>query len=356
MRNGLGRLLAAVGGVAALGAPAQAAELRTCQSEPGGGAEAAKRASAFVQTLTPEQRPAALKSYDKPNAIRWSNLPIALVPRIGVRLGDLTPVQTQAADRLLRSALSSCGVELLAEIRAADGVLKPLDTRKIGWDSANYFIAFIGEPSRDRPWILKVDGHHVAYNIAFNAAKVSATPLFDGVEPVEFAAGGRDHEPLAVQAGAVRALATAVAGLPGARLEGEFRDVTRGATQDPPGDSNFPVTYPAGSAGRGVAYARLDAGQKALARKAMQAWVDLPNGAISIPLMADYTNEAALAETYVGFAGGAELAAPGSYVRIDGPRVWIEFIVQPAVSDPKKVHYHTIWRDKAADYGGAFGR
>jgi uncharacterized protein DUF3500 len=356
MRKELGRFLAAVGGVAALGASAQAgaAESRTCESEPGGGAEAARRAGAFVQTLTPEQRSAAVKSYDRANATRWSNLPIALVPRIGVRLGDLTPAQTRAADRLLRSALSRCGVELLAEIRAADGVLKPLDTRKIGWDSANYFIAFIGEPSRNRPWILKVDGHHVAYNIAFNAAKVSATPLFDGVEPVEFTAGGRDHEPLVAQAGAMRALATAVAGLPGARLEGEFRDVTRGATQDPPGDSRFPITYPTGAAGRGVAYAALDARQKALARQALQAWVDLPNGAIARPLMADYTGAAALAETYVGFAGGADLTTPGSYVRIDGPRVWIEFIVQPAVSDPKKVHYHTIWRDKAADYGGAF--
>jgi hypothetical protein len=35
-------------------------------------------------------------------------------------------------------------------------------------------------------------------------------------------------------------------------------------------------------------------------------------------------------------------------VRIDGPRVWIEFATQG--SD----HVHTIWRDRLTDYGAEF--
>jgi len=35
----------------------------------------------------------------------------------------------------------------------------------------------------------------VAYNLGFNGARASATPLFDGVEPVDFQAGERRHEP-----------------------------------------------------------------------------------------------------------------------------------------------------------------
>ncbi len=35
-------------------------------------------------------------------------------------------------------------------------------------------------------------------------------------------------------------------------------------------------------------------------------------------------------------------------MRIDGPRVWIEFATQG--SD----HYHTIWRDRLTDYGAEF--
>jgi hypothetical protein len=46
----------------------------------------------------------------------------------------------------------------------------------------------------------------------------------------------------------------------------------------------------------------------------------------------------------------------GSYLRIDGPRVWIEMAVVEAAAyrDQGWVQYHSIWRDKMADYGGEF--
>lgn len=333
---------------------AAAHEGHGCASAPGGAAPAYAAAKTFLGSLGPMQRATIVRTYSKAAATRWSNLPLALAPRVGVRLADLNEVQTGAANALLKTALSGCGIELLDNIRAADAALKPLDNRGIGWDPANYFVAFIGEPSADKPWSLKVDGHHIALNITFNAAHVSATPLFDGVDPVEFKLGDRAYEPLAPQAGAMRALATALSGTPAAKLEGQFRDVTRGSTPD--GDTDFPITYPQGATGRGVAYSNLPPAQQALVRAAMARWVELPNGAISTPLMADYSAASALAQTYVGVAGAADLSKPGSYVRIDGPRVWIEFIVQPAVGDPSKIHYHTIWRDKLADYGGAFAR
>lgn len=337
----------------ATGASAQ--EARTCASAPGGAGPAYAAAKAFLDGFRdPIKRMAVVRGYSKTVATRWSNLPLALAPRVGVRLGDLTPAQTSAANALLQTALSSCGVELQDGIRAADAVLMPLDSRKIGWDPANYFVAFVGEPSPDKPWSLKVDGHHIALNITFNAARVSATPLFDGVEPVEFKVGDRAYEPLAPQAGAMRALATALVGTQAAKLPGEFRDVTRGSTPD--GDTDFPINYPEGAAGRGVPYAALSPAQQGLVRAAMARWLELPNGAISKPLMADYSAAAALTQTYVGVAGQPDLSKPGSYVRIDGPRVWIEFVVQPAVGDPTKVHYHTLWRDKVADYGGAFAK
>ena len=40
---------------------------------------------------------------------------------------------------------------------------------------------------------------------------------------------------------------------------------------------------------------------------------------------------------------------------MDGPRIWIEFGVQQGVLYNAQVHYHSIWRDKTADYGGQFG-
>ena len=90
-------------------------------------------------------------------------------------------------------------------------------------------------------------------------------------------------------------------------------------------------------------------------RKALESYASLPGAAITQPLIAAYESPVALAETYVGYAGKPDLSAEGSYVRIDGPRIWMELIVQPAVADRTKLHYHALWRDKQSDYGGEIG-
>ena len=51
------------------------------------------------------------------------------------------------------------------------------------------------------------------------------------------------------------------------------------------------------------------------------------------------------------------LNSQNSYLRVDGPRVWVEMVVQAAVASKSNgfVHYHSLWRDKLADYGNEFG-
>ena len=51
-----------------------------------------------------------------------------------------------------------------------------------------------------------------------------------------------------------------------------------------------------------------------------------------------YESDEALNETYVGYAGATDLSTQGSYVRIDGPRVWIEATVQGGVVYKNVVH------------------
>ncbi|MDP3100565.1 MAG: DUF3500 domain-containing protein, partial [Phenylobacterium sp.] len=98
-----------------LGATGAANASETCKSDPGGAALAATQAQAFLKVLSPINRQVAVRTYGKVAAIRWSNLPIALAPRVGVRLGDLTATETAAANALLQTALSQCGLKLLAE-------------------------------------------------------------------------------------------------------------------------------------------------------------------------------------------------------------------------------------------------
>ena len=87
-------------------------------------------------------------------------------------------------------------------------------------------------------------------------------------------------------------------------------------------------------------------------REALESYTSLPGKSITAALVAAYEEPAALADTYVGFAGSPDFSTKGSYVRIDGPRVWMEFVVQPAVAKPEELHYHALWRDKQSDYGG----
>ena len=94
--------------------------------------------------------------------------------------------------------------------------------------------------------------------------------------------------------------------------------------------------------------------QQALVKTYIEAWVNDQNSTISVPLLALYESDTALASTYVGYTGTGALTTQGDYIRIDGPRVWIEFVVQNGVVFPSQVHYHSIWRDKTADYGGDF--
>src|SRR4051812_28775617 len=66
-----------------------------------------KAADAFLATLDDKQRAAVLFAFDDDKQrVRWSNLPVRMVPRAGLRMGDLTEAQRAAASAVLAAALS----------------------------------------------------------------------------------------------------------------------------------------------------------------------------------------------------------------------------------------------------------
>ena len=253
-----------------------------------------------------------------------------------------------------------------------------------GYGSDQYSIAFIGTPSKTSPWMLQLAGHHLAYNITYNTGTASATPNFLGVEPPNWtvdangavtvtaaaASPGTRHAPMEAQRKAVYDLAEAIqsdsASAAAAKLSGTFTDVIMGASGNT--DANFKtLSYP--TSGRGLQYGAMNAAQQAYVRAAIAAWVDNQAADVASELRAAYLSDDALTDTWVAYGVGqggradfaaypntaaTPLAAQHSYIRIDGPRVWIEFVVQQGVLYGTNIHYHSLWRDKTADYGGSF--
>lgn len=330
-------------------------------------------ANVFLSTLSQQQQTAAQIALTPDNAARWSNFPAGVVPRNGVYFRDLTAGQAAAALKVARLALSPEGFARFQEIRATDNYFGKHDTGPGGrgpggpppggfggpggpppgggpggrggfggpggrnlFGEGNYIIAFLGKPSTTTPWLLQLGGHHIAFNIYYKGTEGASTPYFIGVQPNTWKdSSGKTHTPLAPMRDAMHDLVTSLTPeqLTKARLDASFSDVYVG----PGRDGQFPAS-------EGVPVSQLSDASKKLVKQAIAAWTG--DTAQAAEYRKRYYDE--LDQTKVAYSGTTALSGEGDYVRIDGPHVWIEFCCQ--ASD----HYHTIWRDRATDYGAEF--
>src|SRR5579864_6077377 len=276
-------------------------------------AEVVDAADAFLATLSAEQRAIAQIELKPQLAVRWTNFPGGTDQKKGG--GD--PAQKKAGGA--------------AQKKGGPG-------GEFNFGAANYMIAFLGKPSKTDPWILQLGGHHLAINFYYKGTVGTATPYHVAAQPTVWKDDhGKTHDPLAPMRDSLRGLLASLTPEQSrrAKLEARFNDVYVG----PGKDGKFPAKS------EGVPVSELSDVSKGFVRKAIEAWTgDSPQGLEYRKL---YLAE--LDKVNVSYSGttnvGGEL---GDYVRLDGPRVWIEFATQG--SD----HYHTIWRDRLTDYGAEF--
>jgi hypothetical protein len=327
-------------------------------------------ADAFLATLTEEQRVIAQIELKPQLAVRWTNFPGGSNVRNGVFYRDLKPEQVEAALKVARVALGEEGFSRYQEVRAADDAFakgrggqgpggpaqKKADgdpaQKKAGgaaqkkgggpgggfnFGSANYMIAILGKPSKTTPWILQLGGHHLAINIYYKGTSGAATPYHVAAQPTVWKDDqGKTHDPLAPMRESLHGLLASLTPDQSkqAKLEARFNDVYVG----PQKDGKFPAKS------EGVPVSELSDASKDFVKKAIAAWTgDSPQGAEYRKLY-----EAELDKIKVSYSGTTNVSDRGDYVRLDGPRVWIEFATQG--SD----HVHTIWRDRLTDYGAEF--
>ncbi len=301
-------------------------------------------ADAWLATLTTTEQATADISFTETAAENWNNLPINPSQRNGIDFADMTTAQQTAGLAFVHSALSTEGQTTFDDIRLADDVLEAT-AQNGAYGSDLYHIAILGTPSTTGTWEMQVTGHHYANNTVFNNGTATMTPNFDGVEPQSFTENGTTYQVMLSRETAMYAMINSLttSELASAELSTRFSDVLLGPTED----DTFPTQ-------QGVLVSTLDSSQQALVETAMQQWVDALPTAQAATVMDDYTSSTALADTYIAWSGSTTPDVQGSYVRIDGPRCWMEFVCQNGVVFPSQIHFHSVWRDKAKDYGGLF--
>jgi hypothetical protein len=186
--------------------------------------------------------------------------------------------------------------------------------------------------------------------MTFSGASVSNTPYFIGVNPpAAFKLNGQTYEPMADQVaamfGAVRSLN--VSQRARARLTQRFSNVLAcggwnclGAGRNGQWNGQFPPR-------QGVTVSTLSTAQQKLVTRAIWSYVGVMPRAQANRLMATYEQQ--YSQTRLAWSGSTNPTTPGAYVRIHGPRVWIEIVLQPAFI--LRAHYHSIERDIKSDYG-----
>lgn len=366
-------------------------------------------AGAYLATLSDDQRKTGQLAFtDSASRTLWSNLPTTAVARAGLEMGALSEASQAAALALMNAVLSADGQADLAGIRAADDYLASLQGSGggmggeppdgglggppggdggmggppggdggmgggagtgLGYGAGLYYVTIFGTPSTSGSWEVMFGGHHMGFNVSFVDGVGYPIPNHEGAEPkAEFTLNGQTYAPLADEGAAMVAVFDALgAATTGPTLEdawlsdqaGAYSDVLLGPVEYGKGSTTaVQALYPTGTKRGGALVSELPQATQDLVSAAIAKWVRQYDPTIADALYAAYTSAEAYADTRVAWSAATEgtkvdVDIDKTYMRIDGPRVWIEVSCQAGVVVQGLTHYHTIYRDKSFDYGAS---
>jgi hypothetical protein len=158
-----------------------------------------KTAVSLLSTLGEVERAQVQLGLEDSARTAWTNLPLGLAPRVGVRYGDLSEESKIALHKVLSAVFSSQGYLKTFAIMQVDDILHELFEiqfqqgkvnersmefiRKLNWDYGNYYLAMAGNPETDDAWGLKFEGHNISINLTVAGDEFTMTPLFFGSDP-----------------------------------------------------------------------------------------------------------------------------------------------------------------------------
>jgi hypothetical protein len=305
-------------------------------------------ANTFLSTLDQKQRQSVMFAFDDAaQRTRWSNLPVQMVKRAGLSMGELSAAQKSAALALLASTLSPKGFEKVRQIMEADETLKHNEGNNPMFGESLYFISFMGTPSVKDPWMLQFGGHHLALNITIAGERGVLTPSLTGAQPSVYNINGKTMRPLGQESDKAFALLTALdeSQKKQAVLSYRLADLVLGPGQD--GKTIQP---------EGLKGSAMNERQRAMLLDVISEWAGIIQESAAAARMEELKAE--INETWFAWSGpitvnpGSNIAA---YYRIQGPHVVIEYAPQKMGGDAS-LHVHAMYRDPTNDYGKKFSK
>ena len=301
-------------------------------------------ASAFLATLTPDQKKATSYAFDDARQrVNWSNFPVGMGGRGGLRMGSLTEPQQKAVEALLQAILSKSGYQKTVDIRNGDEVLRLAEGDGPGFGKANYYVSLMGAPSETAPWRIQFGGHHLAINATVVGASVTLAPSLPAAQPARYTLGGKTIQPLGREMTKGFAL---VQSLTAEQKKIAIRapyyiDLVLGPGQD--GKTLPPEGIPGSS---------LTEPQKTLLYDLAAEWVGNLNDDDAAGKLADVRKN--LDKTYFAW-GGPTTTGSAAYYRVTAPTLLVEYAPQRMGGDGTN-HTHCIYREPGNDYGAALLR
>lgn len=151
-------------------------------------------ANRFLGALNAEQKKEATYVLTDAERENWNFVPIE---RHGLPLKKMSTEQAALGIALLRTGLSHSGVAKASAIMQLEFVLKELENDKPAGrrNPTLYFVTVFGEPSGDKSWGWRFEGHHMSFNFTVVDGKhVFFAPAFMGTNPAEVRQGPRKGE------------------------------------------------------------------------------------------------------------------------------------------------------------------
>lgn len=300
-------------------------------------------ASAFLETLSSEQKVEATLPFDSEWRFDWNYTPRT---RKGLPLKQMNDTQRKAAMQLLIVALSQEGIKKAEAIIALEHVLRQVEKRPENdtyRDPENYAFLVFGTPSTKQPWGWSVEGHHLSLHFTLVGDNIEFLPSFFGSNPALVLPGFIQEGKQVLQAEAEAAFQL---------LHSLDEKQLARVVLSPKAPSDMLTTNSRRALlekREGLTLGEMTAPQQALFKKLLHVYFDryhvtLKNQAFNRLQKTDLN---AVTFSWMGDQEPIRGVGKGHYYRIHGPTLLIEY----DNTQNNANHVHSIVRDLTDDWG-----